>query len=52
MSNVTYPSLSGTNVARDYVEFPTQVMENWFATDENLHRFAINAERAKPCRRR
>ena len=28
-SNVTYPSLSGTAVARDYVEFPSQLLEHW-----------------------
>ncbi|MES1157109.1 MAG: M3 family metallopeptidase [Alphaproteobacteria bacterium] len=39
-SNVTYESLSGTNVARDYVEFPSQVMERWFGTDEVLSQFA------------
>lgn len=33
-SNVTYPSLSGTNVARDYVEFPSQVNENFLETPE------------------
>jgi len=33
-SNVTYPSLSGTNVPRDYVEFPSQVYENWLMTPE------------------
>ncbi|HZI49040.1 MAG TPA: M3 family metallopeptidase, partial [Pyrinomonadaceae bacterium] len=31
-SNVTYPSLSGTAVARDYVEFPSQLMEHWLST--------------------
>lgn len=35
-SNVTYPSLSGTNVARDYVEFPSQVNENFLETPEVL----------------
>ena len=29
LSDATYPSLSGTRVARDYVEFPSQLMENW-----------------------
>ncbi len=29
LSSVQYPSLSGTNVVRDYVEFPSQLMENW-----------------------
>jgi peptidyl-dipeptidase Dcp len=35
-SNVTYPSLSGTAVARDYVEFPSQLMEHWLSTPESL----------------
>ena len=29
LSSVEYPSLSGTSVVRDYVEFPSQLMENW-----------------------
>jgi len=41
-SNVTYPSLSGTAVARDYVEFPSQLMEHWLATPEVLNRFAVH----------
>lgn len=36
LSNVTYPSLSGTNVPRDYVEFPSQVYENFLTTPEVL----------------
>lgn len=35
-SNVTYPSLSGTSVPRDYVEFPSQFMENFLPTKEVL----------------
>ncbi|NJD32376.1 MAG: M3 family metallopeptidase, partial [Gammaproteobacteria bacterium] len=31
-SNVSYPSLSGTSVARDYVEFPSQLLEHWLST--------------------
>lgn len=41
-SNVTYPSLSGTSVARDYVEFPSQLNERWLATAEVLNKFAVN----------
>ena len=41
-SNVVYPSLSGTNTVRDFVEFPSQVNENWFTTPE-VQRFLVNA---------
>jgi peptidyl-dipeptidase Dcp len=33
-SNVAYPTLSGTNTVRDFVEFPSQLNENWFTTPE------------------
>ncbi len=39
-SNVTYPSLAGTAVDRDYVEFPSQLIEHWLATPEVLNRYA------------
>ena len=39
-SNVKYPSLAGTNVPRDFVEFPSQVMENWMSEPEVLKLFA------------
>lgn len=39
-SDVRYPSLSGTAVPRDYVEFPSQLLEHWLATPEVLERFA------------
>jgi len=47
-SNVTYPSLSGTAVARDYVEFPSQLMEHWLPTPEVLQRFAVHYQTGKP----
>jgi peptidyl-dipeptidase Dcp len=40
LSNVNYGSLSGTNVPRDFVEFPSQVMENWMGEPEFLRLFA------------
>jgi len=47
-SDVTYPSLSGTAVARDYVEFPSQLMEHWLLTPEVLQRFALHYQTGKP----
>ena len=47
-SNVTYPSLSGTAVARDYVEFPSQLLEHWLSTPEVLKRFALHYKTGKP----
>ncbi len=40
LSNVQYESLSGTNVKRDFVEMPSQVMENWCYEPEFLNTFA------------
>ena len=47
-SSVTYPSLSGTSVARDYVEFPSQILERWLATPEVLERFALHYRTGRP----
>ena len=47
-SNVTYPSLAGTSVPRDYVEFPSQLLEHWLATPEVLQRFALHYQTGKP----
>lgn len=47
-SNVTYPSLAGTAVARDYVEFPSQLLEHWLSTPEVLQRFALHYQTGKP----
>jgi peptidyl-dipeptidase Dcp len=47
-SSVSYPSLSGTRVARDFVEFPSQLMEHWLFTPEILNRFALHFETGKP----
>ena len=40
LSQVTYESLSGTNVPRDFVELPSQIMENWAAEPEVLKLYA------------
>lgn len=47
-SRVGYPSLSGTRVPRDYVEFPSQVLEHWLSTPEILERYALHVETGKP----
>ena len=41
-SNVGYPTLAGTNVARDFVEFPSQLNEHWLPTHEVLTRFCVH----------
>lgn len=46
-SDVTYPRLSGTNVARDYVEFPSQILEHWVSTPEVLQKFAHHYQTGK-----
>lgn len=40
LSNSTYPSLTGTSVPRDFVELPSQIMENWAAEPEVLKMYA------------
>jgi peptidyl-dipeptidase Dcp len=47
-SDVRYPSVSGTSVARDYVEFPSQLLEHWLSTPEVLQRFAVHYQTGKP----
>lgn len=47
-SNVSYPTLSGTNVSQDYVEFPSQVLERWLATPEVLNIYALHFQTGKP----
>jgi peptidyl-dipeptidase Dcp len=40
LSNVTYESLAGTSVPRDFVELPSQIMENWAAEPEVMRMYA------------
>jgi peptidyl-dipeptidase Dcp len=47
-SSVEYPSLAGTAVARDYVEFPSQLLEHWLSTKEVLDRFALHYRTGEP----
>ena len=44
LANTTYPSLSGTNVYWDFVELPSQLMENWCYEEEALKLFATHYE--------
>ena len=43
-----YPSLTGTNVARDFVELPSQLMENWGFEPAWLHTFARHWQTGEP----
>lgn len=44
LSDVTYRTLSGTSVARDFVELPSQLFEHWLLQPEILKKFARHAE--------
>ncbi|WP_299601887.1 M3 family metallopeptidase [uncultured Tateyamaria sp.] len=44
LSNVTYESISGTSVARDFVELPSQLYEHWLDVPQVLQEFATHAE--------
>lgn len=48
LSQVTYPDLSGTNVYRDFVELPSQILENWAVEKEFLDLFARHYETGAP----
>ncbi|MEN8831589.1 MAG: M3 family metallopeptidase [Pacificibacter sp.] len=44
LSNVTFESISGTSVARDFVELPSQLYEHWLEVPEVLEEFATHAD--------
>ncbi len=48
LSDANYPSLSGTSVTRDYVEFPSQMMENWAREPEVIKTFALHYKTEEP----
>ncbi|WP_386683885.1 M3 family metallopeptidase [Loktanella sp. R86503] len=48
LSDVTYESISGTSVARDFVELPSQLYEHWLEVPEVLSEFAVHAETGTP----
>ncbi|MBT8454773.1 MAG: M3 family metallopeptidase, partial [Alphaproteobacteria bacterium] len=48
LSDVTYESVSGTSVARDFVELPSQLYEHWLEVPEVLGEFAVHAETGEP----
>jgi len=48
LSDVKYESISGTSVARDFVELPSQLYEHWLEVPEVLAEFATHAETGKP----
>lgn len=48
LSQVRYPSMSGTAVRRDFVEFPSQIFEHWFSARETLREYAHHYETGVP----
>ena len=44
LSDVSYSAVSGTSVARDFVELPSQLYEHWLEVPEVLQKFAIHAQ--------
>jgi peptidyl-dipeptidase Dcp len=48
LSNVTYPLIAGTNVARDFVELPSQLYEHWLEEPAVLRAHARHAKTGEP----
>ena len=48
LSDVTYPFISGTSVARDFVELPSQLYEHWLEVPEVLEKHALHVETGEP----
>lgn len=48
LSDVTYPIISGTSVARDFVELPSQLYEHWLGEPEILSKYAVHYKTGEP----
>ncbi|NTG35891.1 M3 family metallopeptidase [Agrobacterium rhizogenes] len=48
LSNVTYPSVAGTGVSRDFVELPSQLYEHWLTVPAILKEYAVHYETGAP----
>ncbi|WP_455482201.1 M3 family metallopeptidase [Bartonella sp. B35(2025)] len=48
LSNVTWPSVAGTSVSRDFVELPSQLYEHWLTVPEVLQSYATHAKTGLP----
>ena len=48
LSNVIYPSVSGTGVSRDFVELPSQLYEHWLTVPKILQTYAVHFETGEP----
>jgi peptidyl-dipeptidase Dcp len=48
LSDVTYPTVSGTSVERDFVELPSQLYEHWFEVPEVLAKFGRHYQTGQP----
>lgn len=48
LSDVKYPSVSGTGVSRDFVELPSQLYEHWLTVPEILKKYAVHFSTGEP----
>jgi len=48
LSDVTYPSVAGTGVSRDFVELPSQLYEHWLTVPEILTKYAVHYQTGEP----
>ncbi|MDS1136893.1 M3 family metallopeptidase [Nitratireductor indicus] len=48
LSDVTWPSIAGTAVSRDFVELPSQLYEHWFTVPQVLEKFAVHVDTGEP----